>query len=50
MIEEEEENRFFNHSEIVTAMQLISKYSDPHPRFKNFIANRTSIIYPIQPK
>ena len=49
-----EENKardeFYDHSEIINAMQLISKYSEPHPRFKNYIANKTAIGYLIQHK
>ena len=45
-----EEENFYDHSEIISAMQLISKYSEPHPRFKNYIANKTAIGYLIQHK
>lgn len=41
------DNELFEQREINNSLELISKYSEPHPRFKNYIANRTSITYPI---
>jgi hypothetical protein len=40
----------FDEKEIESSTNLISKYSEPHHRFKKYISNKTTIIYPNQTK